>query len=147
MKIFANFSLNLFCLLCGFFFGNLFGSLELHYFESHQHTTSEFESYSGGSSKAKQIISFFPGPGILGFLLLFIAEILNWWEAREKTNFRQRTGFFPRSKTLHNFSSTNSQNQILGEVGKKSSVWLNFMNSFKTGFLFGIFVDAFKVGS
>jgi hypothetical protein len=161
MKIFSNFSLNFFCLLCGFFFGNLFGSGELQYFSTYTPNTSDLEIFSqkegagGFPLFPHQVLSFLPGPGIIGFVLLFFAELLNWSFARAATRQIENSSKTQRSiwrkgpnpwRAMKKTSSLGGILKIL-EKPEKAFVPFSFLNSLKTGFFFGIFVDAFKVGS
>lgn len=122
MKTFSDFSLNLFCLLFGFFLGNLFPNVSLsidpqsiNNFPKIQDTRIEL--------LLQTVSGTIPGPSQVGLLLLFISELINW------------TGKFFRTK------------QIFPSRTSRFFKVFPFFNSVKIGLLFGIFVDAFKVGS
>lgn len=126
MKTFSEFSLNLFCLLFGFFLGNLFPNLSLDGVQGLTPTTtknlSEFQD-----TRIDILLQTFsgtiPGPSQVGLLILLMSELINWMGKLF------RGGFAAPKK------------------GVLATQLFPFLNSIKIGLLFGIFVDAFKVGS
>lgn len=152
MKTFSEFSLNLFCLLFGFFLGNLFPDQSI--FEQIFGTKAErgvspissqrnlTEGIFASDDIALQTSTFsnpvnlvswrldllptsFPGPSQVGLSILVLSEFINWNGA-----------FWKKRAGGANKVPPCSHNQFF-----------ILFNSFKIGLLFGIFVDAFKVGS
>lgn len=111
-----------------------------------------------GQRSTPQLHSFFsaiPGPGFLGLIVLLLAECINWcgWVGRGKVQP-------PISKKEANLLQGTPPRY--GQIGWSLRFWKNgfqsrfslqnpfkfsYLNSLKIGFLLGIFVDAFKVGS
>lgn len=183
MNKFSNFSLNLFLLLCGFFWGNLFGAIEENIpklgfaFSEKLNPTQvgnelEMQNFKGDSPWEQnsqlealplfsgEFLRFFPGPGILGLIVLFLAELCNWATSRQgalkKRNSLKKFKSFqgvslnPLNLQLgldQNFLGNNLENNRSWGKSQLQKSFVPYLNSFKIGFLLGIFVDAFKVGS
>ena len=151
MQKFSNFSLHLFLLLFGFFCGNLLpgGSIEfpgsfLSFGDDGGQSFSNQNNLSGEIVSTHQqilglttqtLFSAIPGPGFLGLIVLFFAEFINCCGARVSSQRRFKE------------QSSNSQFVFEAKPLKGNSSKFSYFNSFKIGFLLGIFVDAFKVGS
>lgn len=153
MKTFSDFSLNLFCLLFGFFLGNLFPniSLGLDFQKGDRGPEPGLSGVGppGTFDPPGSFLDFFrldiliqtisdiiPGPSHVGLVILLTSELINW------------TGKFFRIKQFNKKvtgPSVDSQ-RLLDELPIRPS-FFSFINSVKIGLLFGIFVDAFKVGS
>lgn len=89
---------------------------------------------------ANQICSkAIPGPGFLGFLVVILAEFINWCEMVSKQIPPQLRSKEKKPKFI---LKTRVSSFYLGNSSK-----FGYLNSFKIGLLLGIFVDAFKVGS
>ena len=151
MQKFSNFSLNLFLVLFGFFCGNLLpgGSIEfpgsfLNFGDAAGQSFSNQNNPSGEIVATHQqilglptqtLFSALPGPGFFGLIVLFFAEFINWCGARVSSQQRFKG------------QSSNSQFVFETKLLNRNSSKFSYFNSLKIGFLLGIFVDAFKVGS
>ena len=95
-----------------------------------------------GSGTNQILCKVIPGPGFLGFIIVILTEFINWCgvyarQPSSQIRSRERTPKFLFKARASGFYFGNSRRAKL----------LAYLNSFKIGFLLGIFVDAFKVGS
>jgi hypothetical protein len=129
MKTFSDFSLNLFCLLFGFFLGNLFPniSLGLDFKEWGQAKLLPLPDFFRLDILIQTFSGIIPGPSQVGLFIVVVSELINW------------SGKFLRTK-----EGRREPPQLKFPAQKPI---FPFLNSIKIGLLFGIFVDAFKVGS
>jgi hypothetical protein len=156
MQKFSNFSFNLFLVLFGFFCGNLLpgGSIEFPGsstgfeeggWQSFPNQNTAKINLSGEIlSMHQQILGYItqalfsaiPGPGFLGLIVLFFAEFINWCGSRvsPQISSKERNSQFVLKAPSSDFP-------------RRNPLKFSYLNSFKIGFLLGIFVDAFKVGS
>jgi hypothetical protein len=156
MNKFSNFSFNLFLVLFGFFCGNLLpgGSFQFpeKFFAPGEwvssahppnenipkiHLSNEIIAPQQQIWSAKTLFFAIPGPGLQGLIVLFLAEFINWSGTRMSSQLKRPDSI---GKTFQ--FEVFAKNFFRFQPSKFS-----YLNSFKIGFLLGIFVDAFKVGS
>lgn len=160
MNKFSNFSFNLFLVLFGFFCGNLLPGGSFQFPENllgFGEKTGEWVSSAHPPNEnipkihlsneiivppqqiwsTKTLFFAIPGPGLQGLIVLFLAEFINWLGTRISSQ-RKRPNSIGKTFQFEVFT----KNFLRLQPSKFS-----YLNSFKIGFLLGIFVDAFKVGS
>ena len=125
MFTFSSFSSNLFVLLLGFVFGNLFPTF--------------FGEFLG---KVATPI----------FILIALDSFHFFYYSKKRTSLRLNAKSFDRESKFDRRNPMNglpvSLRKRIGALQGRARLWPNpLSNSLKIGFLFGLFVDAFKVGS
>lgn len=101
--------------------------------------------------KLQTFFSALPGPGFFGLIVLLLAEFINWcgWVAfasrKAQTSVQNENIGKRKSPTRLDFWKKGSLAR--DQFSLQNPFKFSSLNSFKIGFLLGIFVDAFKVGS
>lgn len=79
MKTFSDFSLNLFCLLFGFFLGNLFPNISLGLdFNKEVGGTAPLPDFFRLDILIQKFSDIIPGPSQVGLFILLVSELINW---------------------------------------------------------------------